>query len=641
MRRFDTPRESLCVRGALERLSSRQAARFAGAVSFVPRAAVAFVMPSHSPRRAVLAVALGLPLLLASTANAKPDSDPVLKALEEESARATDALQAQPGAPLYYLSYRLRDGIAWDISASFGALDTGNGSDEPLSHRSRALDVSARVGSPKLDNTHRLRGPAASSAYTERGTSLPIEDDLGALQLGIWRATDRAYRNAARQLIRVESNKSVKADEEDDAGDFSSVPSHVHFDPPAISDFDHAAWRKRIKALSAIFKDHPQILYSGVALSGGSWNIYYVDNAGTRVRERVALTRLMVSGTVKADDGMDLSLTRDFTASSPDKLPSDAEITVQIDRMISQLEAMRTAPVIEPYSGPAIITNRAAGVFFHEIFGHRVEGQRQKDADEGHTFTHKVGQSVVPAFISVVDDPTRANFGAVILNGHYQFDDEGVAAESVPLVENGVLKGFLMSRSPIQGFSRSNGHGRAQAGLPAVARQGNLIVSSAHQVPFADLRQQLIEEVKKQGKPWGLIFEDISGGFTTTRTGAIPQAFKVLPLVVKRVYPDGRPDELVRGVDIVGTPLQSFEKIIATGDDAAVFNGVCGAESGWVPVAAISPSLLVGEIEVERRAPSHDRTPILPPPLHPDIAWGAPAPIATPSPADAGTGSPR
>ena len=198
-----------------------------------------------------------------------------------------------------------------------------------------------------------------------------------------------------------------------------------------------------------------------------------------------------------------------------------------------------------------------------------------------------------------------------------------------------------LSRSPIKGFTRSNGHGRAQAGLAAVARQGNLIVSSTHQVPFVELRKQLIDEVKKQGKPWGLLFEDISGGFTTTRTGTVPQAFKVLPLVVKRVYPDGRPDELVRGVDIVGTPLASFEKILATGDDAAVFNGVCGAESGWVPVSAVSPSLLVGEIEVERREPNHDRTPILPPPLHPAIAWGAPAPSAAPSPAASATGSPR
>jgi len=222
---------------------------------------------------------------------------------------------------------------------------------------------------------------------------------------------------------------------------------------------------------------------------------------------------------------------------------------------------------------------------------------------------------VLPTFLSVVDDPTRDNVANTWLNGHYQFDDEGVPARPAVLVDHGVLKGFLMERSPIHGFSRSNGHGRAQAGLPVVARQGNLIVTSTVRLPFAELRKRLIAEIKRQQKPFGLIFDNISGGFTFTQADMLPQAFKVLPLVVKRVYPDGRPDELVRGVDLIGTPLQSFEKILATGDDPDVFNGYCGAESGFVPVAAVSPSLLVGEMEVDRRTPDHDRLPLLPPPL--------------------------
>jgi TldD protein len=228
---------------------------------------------------------------------------------------------------------------------------------------------------------------------------------------------------------------------------------------------------------------------------------------------------------------------------------------------------------------------------------------------------------VVPDFISVNDDPTMQKFHETYLNGYYEFDDEGVPAQRAALVDHGVLKGFLMERSPIKSFPHSNGHGRAQPGLAPVARQGNLIVDSTNRVPFPKLREALIQEVKKRGKPYGLMFESISGGFTFTRTGYLPQAFKVMPLVVWRVYPDGRPDELVRGVDIVGTPLQSFEKILTTGDDDAVFNGVCGAESGWVPVSAVAPSLLVGEIEVERKAKGHDRPPLLPPPNLPDANW--------------------
>jgi predicted Zn-dependent protease len=252
-------------------------------------------------------------------------------------------------------------------------------------------------------------------------------------------------------------------------------------------------------------------------------------------------------------------------------------------------------------------------VFFHEIFGHRVEGHRQKDEDEGQTFTKRVGQAVLPPFLSVWDDPTLRQLAGHDLNGHYRWDDEGVPAERVSLVNRGILENFLMSRSPVAGFSKSNGHGRRQAGLAPVSRQGNLIVEAHQTVTYAKLREMLIAEVKKQGKPWGLVFDDISGGFTFTGRSE-PNAFVVQPVTVWRVYADGRPDELVRGVDMIGTPLTTFARIAAAADDRDVFNGVCGAESGWVPVSASAPSLLVTEVEVQRREKGNDRPPVLPAP---------------------------
>jgi TldD protein len=188
-----------------------------------------------------------------------------------------------------------------------------------------------------------------------------------------------------------------------------------------------------------------------------------------------------------------------------------------------------------------------------------------------------------------------------------------VPAQRVEVIEDGVLKNFLMSRMPIKGFDQSNGHGRNQPGFMPTGRQGNLIVSSSKTVPESELRQKLIDEVKKEGKPYGLYFDDIQGGFTLT-TRSLPQAFQVLPVIVYKVYPDGRPDELVRGVDIVGTPLAALTRIIATGDTEHVFNGVCGAESGSVPVSAVAPAMLFSEMEVQKRAHGHDRPPILPPP---------------------------
>src|SRR5690606_1267720 len=178
--------------------------------------------------------------------------------------------------------------------------------------------------------------------------------------------------------------------------------------------------------------------------------------------------------------------------------------------------------------------------------------------------------------------------------------DEGVPAQRTLLVDRGRLKTFLLGRSPVLPFRRSNGHGRREPGYQSVARQGNLVVTSRKSYSSRELRQQLIAEIKRQGRPYGLRFSDIEGGYTITdRSG--PQAFRVTPLMVYRVYPqEGRPDELVRGVEIVGTPLSSFDTIVATDDKPGIFNGMCGAESGWVPVSAVSPSLLLESIEIER-----------------------------------------
>jgi len=297
----------------------------------------------------------------------------------------------------------------------------------------------------------------------------------------------------------------------------------------------------------------------------------------------------------------------------PSKLPKDADIMAAVEKAGVNLTALLKAPPADPFVGPAILSGRAAGVFFHEIFGHRVEGHRQKDETEGQTFTKSVNKPVLPDFLSVVFDATRQQFDGTPLNGYYEYDDEGVKARPVNLVENGILKTFLMSRSPIQGFPQSNGHGRRYPGNEVVSRQSNLIVQSSKRVSDAELKKMLIEEVKRQGKPYGLFFDQVTGGYTTTQRRGL-QAFTVIPLIVYRVYADGRPDELIRGVDIVGTPLASFGKIIATSDRTEIFNGYCGAESGYVPVSAVSPALLVSEIEIQRKERSQDRPPYLPRP---------------------------
>jgi len=308
---------------------------------------------------------------------------------------------------------------------------------------------------------------------------------------------------------------------------------------------------------------------------------------------------------------MDLFRDQTFEAETADGLPSQAEMEAAIRELGTSLEALRKAPVTEPFDGPAILSGRAAAVFFHEVLGHRLEGQRQRGTEEGQTFTKEVGKEVLPTFLSVADDPTLTTYGKTWLSGNYEYDDEGQKARRVELIQDGVLKTFLMSRLPIASFGASNGHGRAQTGKVPTGRQGNLIVTSTKMEPESKLRKQLIDEAKKQGKPYGLYFEDISSGFAVTQRSS-PQAFQVIPLVVWRVYVDHRPDELVRGVSIVGTPLAAMKSIVATSDKYEVFNGECGAESGTIPVSAVAPAMLVSTMETQKQAQGTARPPILP-----------------------------
>jgi predicted Zn-dependent protease len=216
--------------------------------------------------------------------------------------------------------------------------------------------------------------------------------------------------------------------------------------------------------------------------------------------------------------------------------------------------------------------------------------------------------------LSVVFDPTLSRIGEVELMGHYLYDDQAVKARRVTVVDDGVLENFLVDRAPTRHFARSNGHGRAEPGYRPVSRQSNLVVESRKTVSNDKLIDMLRDEARRQRKPFGLLFDNIEGGFTYTTRGSA-NAFNVLPNVVYRIFTDeSRAPELVRGVDLIGTPLAAFGKIVATGDQIDVFNGICGAESGGVPVSASSPPLLVSEVEVQKKAQSLETAPILPPP---------------------------
>lgn len=529
-------------------------------------------------------------------------ADPVLATMQAELNRAKTDLAKSDPAP-YFLSYTVYDQDQIVIAAAYGGILTNT------INRRRSADVTMRVGTPQLDNTHgQSRGSGMTSGM------LPLNEDADAEARVLWELTDRAYKKAAPAYLNVKTNTAVQAEEEDKSPDFSKEVPTVHVDTKLKEpSFDRGAWEAEARRLSAAFRKYPDVYFATVMVQVSSSNSRMVSSEGAAIATPSASVRLVMEAQTRAEDGMDLLRVETFQAPTASGLPSEAELMAKIDKMAVDLKALRNAPVAEPYDGPALLSGRAAAVFFHEVLGHRLEGHRQRDEQEGQTFTKKVGQEVLPTFLSVADDPTKVEIAGVKLAGTYAYDSEGVPAQRVEVIQAGVLKNFLMSRMPIKDFDKSNGHGRNQPGLMPTGRQGNLIVSSSKTVPEAELRQQLIDEVKKEGKPYGLYFDDIQGGFTLT-TRALPQAFQVLPVIVYKVYPDGRPDELVRGVDIVGTPLAALTRIVATGDKEHVFNGICGAESGSVPVSAVAPAMLFSEMEVQKRAHGHERPPILRPP---------------------------
>jgi TldD protein len=571
-------------------------------------------MISRTLLRAVAALFLAAQLALvpfASATGEKPApasvNDPVLKAMQGELSRAFTELSKEEQRP-YYLSYTVYDQEFVFLVGAFGSLLNNTSAER------RFADVTMRVGAPELDNTH---GQSRGSGVTS-GT-LPLGNDQDAIARVLWELTDREYKRAVPALLNVRTNTAVRAEEEDKSPDFSQEKPQTHVVAPASAPFDRSAWEGEIKRLSAAFRKYPEVYFATVVLQVQNSNSRMVTSEGTAIVSPSISTRLIMEAQTRAEDGMDLLRVETFQAPTANELPREAELTVKIEKIAADLSALRKAPVAEPYDGPALLSGRAAAVFFHEVLGHRLEGHRQRDEDEGQTFTKKIGQEVLPKFLSVVDDPTVHEIAGVKLAGAYDYDSEGSPAQPVDVIKDGILRNFLMSRMPVKNFSQTNGHGRNQPGLMPTGRQGNLIVTSSQTVPEAQMRQKLIEEVKKQGKPYGLYFDDIQGGFTLT-TRSLPQAFQVLPVLVYKVYADGRPDELVRGVDIVGTPLAALTRILTTGDEPHVFNGVCGAESGQVPVAAVAPAMLFSEMEVQKRAHQHERPPLLSPPGFEDTA---------------------
>ncbi len=556
-------------------------------------------------------ILLGAALFLMFVPQVIIAQEKLLDIMSGELERNMEVLKNQENPP-YYINYRIDDISGFYIKASFGDLIK---SDET---KERLLTVMVRVGDNELDNFHEMRESGGFGFYFPGGNKvyLPIEDNENAICQMLWLQTDKIYKEATDKYAKVKANIAVKVEEEDKSPDFSKEKVYQYYEPllkPEDIKFDSKKWEEKVKMYSKIFLDNPDILKGDVSIRFKVERKYFVSSEGGKIAQNMVYVRLYISGSIKADDGMVLPLNESYFAYSTTDLPDDKEVINDVNELVKKLELLRIAPVVEPYAGPALLSGPASGVFFHEIFGHRIEGQRQKSVSDGQTFKKKVGENVLPDHISIIMDPTIDNYNGTDLNGYYKYDDEGILAQKVVVVKDGVLKEFLMSRCPIENFSNSNGHGRAEPGRQPVTRQSNLFVVTTNPLPVEDLRKMLIEEAKNQNKEYAYLFQSVVGGFTMTGR-YLPNSFNVTPTEVYRIYVDGRPDELVRGVDLVGTPLAMFSQIQEVGDKPEVFTGTCGAESGRVPVTAISPVIFVKQIEMQKKSKSQEKSPILPRP---------------------------
>lgn len=550
-------------------------------------------------------------LLFCSPVAMAREQDKLLQLLKSELTYSMNELKKQAQAP-YYMNLRAMDDYTVNVTSSFGAIASSRET------RMRTLVPQVRLGSLELDNfKYNSQGAAQDPRRGNvSGVFLPLDDETTeGIREAIWRETLKRYKFAQQQLEVSKTKATVSVEDEDKAPCFSGVTAEKYYEAPldGIDKIvDVAVWEKRLNEVSAVFKACPELQQGMANLTFQVYRTYLVSSEGAEVAQNRVSARVMLSASIKAADGMVLPLNMDYFAYNPDELPGIDRMVADAKEMTRRLLALRDAPVADPFTGPAILSGPASGVFFHEIFGHRLEGHRLKTG--GQTFKKMVGERVLPVDFQVYCDPTLTRYAGTDLNGHYLYDDEGVRARRVNNVENGVLKEFLMSRVPLDGFPVSNGHGRTSGGGDPVARQSNLVIETAHPYTESELRQMLIEEAKKQGKEYGYYFNAVTSGFTYTGEGGSLNSFNVTPLEVYRVYVDGRPDELVRGVDMIGTPLSMFSNITAAGDQPAVFTGMCGAESGWVPVTACSPMIYVSQVETQRRTQSRDLPPVLPAP---------------------------
>lgn len=553
----------------------------------------------------------------AALAAAPPPADPVLlQAMKAEIGRSLERLRLEQMEGPYFVEYAVDDLETMNLAASFGALLAVQ------RERARPLRVEVRVGNYELDNS----GFFSRDSWFDWSNNLELvdEDDLPALRRDLWLATDAAYKKALETLAKKAAVQKNKVELEK-IPDFARAVPRQSLAPPAPFTLDTAAWEGVVRRLSSIFKEFPAIQESRVTVQAISGARYLANSEGTAIRQPLALVSLIARATTQAEDGMALTHFRPFLATTMDRLPEEKALAEGIRQMARELTSLTSAPVIEKYIGPVLFTGQASAEVFAQLLAPHLSGQRPpllEDERFGQALSQnrladRFGRRVLPPFFAVIDDPGMAEWQKTSLMGSYQFDEQGVPGQAVTLVDQGVLRGLLMSRRPRKEITESNGHGRGVSGEPPAAFVSNLVVQAKGGKTLDELKKELIENCRVQGMEYGLrvAFMDVPELSRRENPGSGEARKSTLtpPVLVYKVYVDGGREELVRGLEFGEITPRTLKEILAAGSETLVWSrpftpprlGFSSPDPGplglsTLPVSIVAPAVLFDELELQR-----------------------------------------
>lgn len=533
---------------------------------------------------------IGLYLFSATNLCAQAYSgDKLVNILRNEAQFYLDKLKDRE-EPAYFISFRVVDEKQTFLSSEFGL------SSSRTLHK-RSLTPHVRVGNRQTDNY--------SKDYVfynfSRSFDLPLDSDNEyAIKEAIWTGMKKQYKEGKEAYQKYMTSRKTNKSDLDTIPSFAQAPTEIYYEKPYSEKetaIDEIYFEKYLNDVSRIFKEYEELTTGNAALDYRIVRTTIVNTEGTVVAQNRKSFVVIMQATAKADDGTDCTLNESFFAYSADKLPNKAEMEEKARDLANRVMALSKAPVADAYAGPAILSGKAAAVLFHEVLGHRLEATRSEFIN--NNLAGFQDKQMTSSSIQLYMDPTLKTYKGRDLDGFYLYDDEGVKAQRVQCIENGCLKQYLTSRTPAGEFNTSNGHARAEAGKNPSPRQSNLIVETTEPYSEAELRGMLIAELKRQGKEYGYFFRNVDGGFTNRGSFRNTNLFNVNPTEVYKVFADGRKDQLVRGVTLIGTPLTVFTNIKAAGGESQVFSGYCGSVSGKVPVSGTSPYIYVSLIETQ------------------------------------------